>query len=132
MPSHGYQDLVVWQRAMVFVTSIYRSTECFPKTEIFALTNQIRRAVVSVPSNIAEGRGRNSDKEFVRYISIAYGSLMETETQLQIACNLGYIEQAEVERLLADSAEIGRMLNGLSRSLGPDKNKGNRRLTTED
>ena len=117
MPSHGYRDLVVWQRAMDFVTMIYRSTEAFPKTEIFALTNQIRRAVVSVPSNIAEGRGRNSDKEFVHYISIAYGSLMETETQLQIARNLGYIEQAEVERLLAEAAEIARMLNGLSRTL---------------
>ena len=123
MPSHGYRDLVVWQRAMEFVTTIYRSTEHFPKTEIFALTNQIRRAVVSVPSNIAEGRGRNSDKEFVRYISIAYGSLMETETQLQIACNLGYIDQAEVGRLLADAAEIGRMLNGLSRSLKLDTDK---------
>ena len=120
MPSHGYRDLVVWQRAMEFVTTIYRSTEHFPKTEIFALTNQIRRAVVSVPSNIAEERGRSSDKEFVRYISIACGSLMETETQLQIACNLGYIEQAVVERLLADAAEIGRMLNGLSRSLEPE------------
>jgi four helix bundle protein len=123
MPSHGYRDLVVWQRAMEFVTMIYRTTDQFPKTEVFALTNQIRRAIVSVPSNIAEGRGRNSDKEFVHYISIAYGSLMETETQLQIACNLGYINQAEVERLLVDAAEIGRMLNGLSRSLRPDKNK---------
>lgn len=125
MPSHGYRDLVVWQKAMQFVTTIYRSTEQFPKTEIFALTNQIRRAVVSVPSNIAEGQGRNSDKEFLYHLSIAYGSLMETETQLQIASNLGYIEQAEVERLLANAAEIGRMLNGLSRSLRPARHEGN-------
>ena len=117
MPSHGYRDLVVWQKSIQFVTSIYRSSEQFPKSEIFALSNQIRRAVVSVPSNIAEGQGRNSDKEFVHHLSVAYGSLMETETQLLIACNLGYIEEAEMERLLADAAEIGRMLNGLSRSL---------------
>ena len=115
MPSHGYRDLVVWQKAMQFVTTIYRSTEQFPKSEVFALSNQLRRAAVSVPSNIAEGRGRNSDRELQRYLSIAYGSLMEAETQLQIACNLGYIEQAEVERLLADASEIGRMINGLSR-----------------
>ena len=110
---------------MQYVTTIYRSTEQFPKTEIFALTNQIRRAVVSVPSNIAEGQGRNSDKEFLYHLSIAYGSLMETETQLQIASNLGYIEQAEVERLLANAAEIGRMLNGRSRSLRPARHEGN-------
>jgi four helix bundle protein len=80
MPSHGYRDLVVWQKAMQFVTSVYRSTEQFPKSEKFALLNQVRRAVVSVPSNIAEGQGRNSDKEFVHHLSIAYGSLTETET----------------------------------------------------
>ena len=102
---------------MQFVSSVYRSTEQFPKSEIFALSNQVRRAVVSVPSNIAEGQGRTSDKEFVHHLSIAYGSLMEAETQLQIARNLGYIEEAEVERHLADAAEIGRMLNGLSRSI---------------
>ena len=125
MPSHGYQDLVVWQKAMRFVTTVYRSCEQFPKAEIFALANQLRRAVVSVPSNIAEGQGRNSDKEFRHDVSIAYGSLMEAETQLQIACNLGYIGQAEVDRLLADASEIGRMLNGLSRSLRIEDYKGN-------
>ena len=105
---------------MRFVTKVYRSTESFPKSELFALCNQIRRAVVSVPSNIAEGQGRDSSKEFAHHLSFAYGSLMETETQLQIAANLGYIEQAEVDRLLEDAAEIGRMLNGLSRSVRTD------------
>jgi four helix bundle protein len=103
-----------------FVTEIYRSTERFPKSETFGLCSQIRRAVVSIPSNIAEGQGRDSAKEFVHHLSFAYGSLMETETQLQIAANLGYIEQTEVDRLLGDAAEIGRMLNGLSRSIRTD------------
>ena len=105
---------------MQFVTKVYRSTDCFPKAELFALCNQLRRAVVSVPSNIAEGQGRDSPKEFSHHLSFAYGSLMEAETQLQIAANLGYIEQAEVDRLLEDAAEIGRMLNGLSRSVRTD------------
>ena len=117
MAGHNYRDLVVWQKAMELVTEVYRSTECFPKSEVFGLSSQIRRAVVSVPSNIAEGQGRDSSKEFVHHLSFAYGSLMETETQLQIAANLGYIGQTEVDRLLNDTAEIGRLLNGLSRSI---------------
>ena len=117
MPSHGYRELVVWQKSMRFVTEVYRSTEGLPRSEVFGLCSQIRRAVVSVPSNIAEGQGRDSAKEFVHHLSFAYGSLMEAETQLQIAANLGYIERMEVDRLLNDAAEIGRMLNGLSRSI---------------
>ncbi|HEV8590943.1 MAG TPA: four helix bundle protein [Pyrinomonadaceae bacterium] len=117
MPGQNYRDLLVWQKSMQLVTKIYRSTECFPKSEIFGLCSQIRRAVVSIPSNIAEGQGRDSAKEFVHHLSFAYGSLMEAETQLQIAANLGYIEKKEVDRLLDDAAEIGRMLNGLSRSI---------------
>jgi four helix bundle protein len=120
MASHSYRDLIVWQKSMQFVTEVYRSTERFPKAELFALCNQIRRAVVSVPSNIAEGQGRDSSEEVTHHLSFAYGSLMEAETQLQIAANLGYIDQAEVDRLLEDAAEIGRMLNGLSRSIRSD------------
>ena len=120
MPSHGYRELVVWQKSMRLVAEVNRSTERFSKSELFGLTSQLRRAVVSVPSNIAEGQGRDSAKEFVRHISFAYGSLMEAETQLQIAANLGYIEQVEVERLLQSAAEISRMLNGLSRSIRTD------------
>ena len=120
MASHSYRDLVVWQKSMQFVTTLYRSTEGFPKSEMFGLCSQLRRAVVSIPSNIAEGQGRNSPKEFIHHLSYAYGSLLETETQLQIAANLGYIEQAEVNRLPQDAAEIGRMLNGLLRSIRTD------------
>lgn len=117
MASHGYRELVVWQKSMRFVTDVYKQTDRFPKSELFGLSSQLRRAVVSIPSNIAEGQGRNSAKEFVHHLAIAYGSLMETETQLQIAANLGYIGQAEIDALLSNAAEIGRMLNGLSRSV---------------
>ena len=112
-----YRELMVWQKSMQLVTNIYESTECFPKSELFGLSSQLRRAVVSVPSNIAEGQGRDSTKEFVHHLSFAYGSLMETETQVQIAYNLGYLRQIELDRLLLQTAEVGRMLNGLSRSL---------------
>ena len=102
---------------MQLVTDVYMSTHCFPKEEIFGLTSQLKRAVVSVPSNIAEGQGRDSHNEFIRHLSVAYGSLMEVETQLQIACNLGYLKSETLKQLLTNTAEVGRLLNGLSRSL---------------
>ena len=102
---------------MDLVPELYRVTEVFPKAEMFGLCSQIRRAVVSIPSNIAEGQGRDSAKEFMHHLSFAYGSLMETETQLPIAANLGYLETSELGDLFATTAEIGRMLNGLTRSI---------------
>ena len=78
---------------MRLVTDVYRMTENFPKVEMYGLTSQLRRSIVSVPSNIAEGQGRDSTKEFIHHLSIAYGSLMEAETQIQIAVNLSYIGQ---------------------------------------
>lgn len=117
MAGQSYRDMLVWQKSMQFVTRNYRSTEFFPKSEMFGLCSQLRGAVVSIPSNIAEGQGRDSSKDFRHHLSFAYGSLMETETQLQIAVNLGYIDQIEVDQLFKDAAEIGRMLNGLSRSI---------------
>ncbi len=117
MPGKSYRELIVWQKAMQFVTDVYKLTEKFPREEIYGLTGQIKRAVVSVPSNIAEGQGRDSAKEFIRHLSFSYGSLMEVETQLQIAANLGYLKQVETNRLLEQSAEIGKLLNGLSRSI---------------
>jgi len=113
----SYKDLLVWQRAMNLVTNVYNLIKTFPKEEIYGLSGQLRRAIVSVPSNIAEGQGRDSVKEFIHYLSISYGSLMEVETQLQIAANLGYLKQVEVDKLLEQTAEVGRLLNGLSRSL---------------
>jgi len=116
----SYRDLVVWQKSMILVTEIYLCTRFFPKEEIYGLTSQLKRAVVSIPSNIAEGHGRNSTKEYIHFLSIAYGSLMEVETQLQIAVNLKFMEQSEANKMFQATAEIGRMINGLSRSL---KNK---------
>lgn len=117
MAGQSYRDLIVWQKSMAMVTKIYQVTEKFPRSESFGLTSQIRRAAVSVPSNIAEGQGRDSAAEFARYLSFAYGSLCEVETQLQIAANLGYVGLNSVKTLFDDTSEIGRMLNGLSRSV---------------
>jgi four helix bundle protein len=113
----GYRDLDVWQRAMELVECCYRATEKFPRSEEFGLRAQIRRAAVSIPSNIAEGQGRSSTGEYVHHLSIAHGSLMELETQVQIAGRLGFLISKEVEPLLGLSAAVGRMLNALTTSL---------------
>ena len=113
----SYKDLVAWQKAMDFVTATYRATATFPKEEQFGLTSQLRRAAVSIPSNIAEGQGRLSEKEFRYFLGQARGSLMEVETQLQIAQNLGYAEPAQVNEVLKACGEVGRILNGLLASI---------------
>jgi len=102
---------------MDLVTAIYRDTVNFPREEQFGLTSQVRRAAVSIPSNIAEGQGRLSEKEFRYFLGQARGSLMEVETQLQIAQNLGYLESEKTSILLKACAEIGRILNGLLASI---------------
>jgi four helix bundle protein len=109
----GHRDLQVWQKAMLFVTDIYRATSIFPRSEVYGLTNQVRRAAVSVPSNIAKGCGRSSKKEFAQFLSHVLGSLLEVETQLEIAQNLGYLSDQSARDLLLKTNEIGRMLNGL-------------------
>jgi four helix bundle protein len=109
----GHRDLVVWQKAMTLVSDIYRATVEFPKYELYGLTGQIRRAAASVPSNLAEGHGRNSRKEFRPFIGQARGSLTELETQLEIARNLGYLPPADASELLTQAGEVGRMLNAL-------------------
>lgn len=117
MAVRSYRELIVWQKAMDLVTSIYDLTKRFPKDETYGLTNQMRRAAVSIPSNIAEGQGRDSTKEFLHHLSIAYGSLMEVETQILIAENLNYLNKDETKVILNNTSEIGRLINGLSRSL---------------
>lgn len=102
---------------MELVKMVYDLTEKFPSEEKFGLTIQIRKAVVSVPSNIAEGQGRNSTKEFINHLSIAYGSLMEVETQVMIAEMRKYISKDELDAVLNKSAEVGRLINGLANSL---------------
>lgn len=115
MTVKSYQELQVWQRAMTFVESVYSATKAFPREEQFGLTSQLQRAAVSIPSNIAEGQGRHTTQAFQHHLSIAYGSLQETETQIILAHRLGYIAEAAKDELL--SAAIARMLNGLQRSL---------------
>lgn len=117
MAGQTYRGLVVWQKAMQLVTEIYKLTENFPRTETFGLRSQLRRATISVPSNIAEGQGRDSSKEFCHHLSIAYGSLTEAETQIQIASNLAYISEDDASELMLKCNEVGRLLNGLLRSL---------------
>ena len=113
----SYRDLIAWQKAMDLVEHIYVATRNWPKAELYGLTNQVQRAAVSVPSNIAEGQGRTSTKEFLHHLSIARGSLFEVETQLLIAQRLSYLTKTDADRLLSEAGEISRLLSGLLRSL---------------
>ena len=113
----SYRDLVAWKKAMELVTEVYRATERFPKEEIYGLTSQLRRAAVSIPCNIAEGQGRLTKGEFQQFLGYARGSLLEMETQVVIAGNLGYLQENQMSGLLELSAEVGRILNGLLASI---------------
>ena len=115
--SASFRELRVWQEAMKLTTEVYRATSVFPKHELYGLSQQIRRAAVSVPSNIAEGKGHRSDKEFVRFLLHARGSLLELQTQLLIAGELQYFVAAEGTRLLGLAEAVGRALSGLINSL---------------
>ncbi|HEV8660564.1 MAG TPA: four helix bundle protein [Thermoanaerobaculia bacterium] len=115
--SDSYRDIVAWQRAMALVSEIYKCTETFPRREIYGLTNQIRRAAVSVPSNIAEGKGRRSKKEYVQFLYRARGSLHELETQLEIALNLGYLPAGLFGQVREAASAVARPLNGLITSV---------------
>ncbi|HEV7351518.1 MAG TPA: four helix bundle protein [Brevundimonas sp.] len=108
-----YRDLLVWQKAVAWVEVVYRATADWPSAERYGLTSQIRRASVSVPSNIAEGCARRGPAEFLRFLSIARGSLAEAETQLIIAQRLEYLPVEQLESLLNGADEISRMLAGL-------------------
>lgn len=114
----SYKDLEVWKKAVRLTTFIYQSTATFPDNERFGLTNQMRRASVSVPSNIAEGHARQSTADFMRFISIAMGSVAELETQVQIAYELNFLTEETSLNLLRELDDIGKMLRGLHQSLG--------------
>jgi len=116
MPS-SFKDLRVWQEAMKLTTEMYKATVGFPKHELYGLSQQIRRAAVSVPSNIAEGKGHYSDKEFAHFLFHARGSLLELQTQLLIAEELQYLSKEETQRLAAMAERTGRALSGLINSL---------------
>jgi four helix bundle protein len=117
MSAKTYLDLASWQRAMDLVAAVYETSKSWPRDEIYGLTNQIRRAAVSVPSNIAEGQGRNGDREFLQHLSVAHGSLREVETQLRIAGRLGYVDDVNLTALLALCDQTGRPLRGLIQRL---------------
>lgn len=112
-----YNDLIVWQKAMQLITEIYMITKKFPKEERYGLISQIRRSSVSVPSNIAEGFGRDSTNDYVRFLQIANGSLYELQTQLKICNNLKYLSNQIYNKIYEQSREIERMLASLIRKL---------------
>ena len=115
--SGTYTDLEVWQAAMDLAEDIYRITKTFPKEETYALTIQLRRAAVSVPSNIAEGKGRSSGKELAQFLCHSRGSLFEIETQINLARRLGYLDASRAEAFLRKTTRVGQLLNGLLRSV---------------
>jgi four helix bundle protein len=117
MKVRNYQDLIVWQKAMHLVEEIYTASRSFPREEVYGLTSQLRRAAVSIPSNIAEGQGRRTAADFVRHLSISYGSLREVETQTIIAARLQYLTKQRCQEILKLAGEVGRLLNGLMSSL---------------
>ena len=115
MKVKSYEELIAWQRAMLLAKMVYGVQKQLPKEEMYGLGDQIRRAVVSIPSNIAEGFGRESQNEVKHFLAIARGSLFEVKTQLQLAESLGYLHIDADTLSLID--EVGKLLNGLSRSL---------------
>jgi len=124
--AHSYRELRVWQKAIELVTAIYRHTKQFPKDELYGLTSQMRRAAVSVPSNIAEGQGRLSKREFRHFLSQAFCSLLELETQIVIAWNLQYLPRAATDELLDQSGTVKGMLSGLMQAVGNSQGDGAR------
>jgi four helix bundle protein len=113
----SYRDLVVWQKLMVLVKDVYRLSGVLPADERFGLTSQMRRCAVSIPSNIAEGYGRQSTTDYVRFLKIATGSLYELQTQVDIAAMLEYLGENESSQLRNNAQEIERMLTSLSRKV---------------
>ncbi len=111
MVSSAFNDSIAWQKAMTLSTSVYTATRSFPKEEMFGLTNQLRRASVSIPSNIAEGKGRLTKGEFLQFLGIARGSVLEVQTQLELALRLGYGSQSELKSTQSLCEEILKILN---------------------
>jgi len=117
-----FRELIVWQKAMSFVTEVYQVSKQFPKDETFGLTSQIRRSAVSIPSNISEGYGREGLNDYLRFLNIAMASLFELQTQLEIAYNLEYINKEKFDNLYELTREIERMLSSFIRSIKSKRN----------
>ena len=113
----NYKDLKVWQKAYQLCLEIYKMTRSFPKEERYGLISQLRRAALSIPSNIAEGYGRRTKGEYIQALYIGYGSICELETQILLSGDLGYVEKEHLDRIQGEIADVERMLKGLIRSL---------------
>jgi len=118
-----YRDLLVWQKSMALVTEVYRMSKSLPKDETYGLASQIRRSAVSIPSNIAEGYGRHSTSDYVRFLHIATGCLYELQTQLEISLNLRYLKKTDFDKLYESYREIERMLSSLTKKLNDKQTK---------
>jgi four helix bundle protein len=116
-PVKSYRDLLVWQRAMDMIVKVHQLSRGWPRDERLGSTQQARRSALSVASNIAEGHGRRSDKELLRFLAIAHGSLMELETQVEVARRPQYIDDKDSNSFIELSSEVGRLIQGLRRSL---------------
>jgi four helix bundle protein len=115
----SYRDLIAWQKAMSFVMDVYKTTKAFPRDELFGLASQMRRAVVAIPTSIAEGQARYSPSDFFHFLARARGALVEVETQIMITQNLEYITPEHGQQLLDKAAELGKILNGLIGAIRP-------------
>jgi four helix bundle protein len=116
-----FRDLLIWQKAMALVIVTYEKTKQFPQSENYGLTSQLRRCAISIPSNIAEGYGRDTQKEFARFLSIAIGSLYEFQTQIEIAKNINYLNITEFNLLYENSRELEIMMKSFTRKLAASK-----------
>ena len=117
MATSSFRDLRVWQQSIDLALAVYRETALFPRQEVYGLVLQMRRAAVSVPSNIAEGKGHSSDKDFRRFLFHARGSLMELETQILLASRLEYLSDQQASNLQCSATQVGRSLTGLLNAL---------------
>ena len=120
---NSYKDLKVWNKAMDLTTMVYDALKTFPPKEEYGLSSQMRRSSVSIPSNIAEGYGRNSTLDYCRFLQIALGSAYELETQVELARRIDYVDNDTANKLATQLTEVGRMLNSLINKIKPDKNK---------
>lgn len=114
---NSYRDLLVWQKSMSLVTEVYKVTQSFPSSELYALTSQIKRSAVSIPSNITEGYGRNSTADYKRFLQIAVGLLFELQTQIEIAFNLNYVSKDIFDEIFEKAKELDRMLLSLIKKI---------------
>ena len=118
--SSSYKELIVWQKAMDLVVEVYRLVKLLPREELYALSDQMRRSAVSIPSNIAEGHTRNSTKEYIQFLSIAKGSNAELQTQLSICSRLGYLSDEQISKANSLSDEIDRIIHSIKGRITPD------------